>query len=210
MAPSVNLSDDVAAMSQCIGQLFRLAVAGRSPSQLEKAAAAAGLPAAQAGAFVRGEILLPPRQTITFASAVLEQARQQHAAYQAQIRQPHAGTDAMRGSYAGKVSETVTLPRGRSEDRVRLQGGPVETAKADVDATLALLETDFAGWRFTVDGAGTAKLVWSARHADQGQVHGATSLELAGKVQRIEDQAAADAETLQRYADGRGVTGRRP
>jgi hypothetical protein len=210
MAPQVSLADDVAELSRAVGQLARLALAGRPPGQVEKAAAAAGLAAGQARAFLRGEDLLPPRQSVVFVNAVLEQARQQQVSYMTTLRAGHAGGDAMRASYAGTISEKITLPRGRTEDRVSVQGGPVEATRADVDATLARLAVDFFGWRFEVDGLGTLdgnggakpKLTWLARHPDLGQASGATSLELAGKVQQIELAAAAEAKQAAQYARG--------
>jgi hypothetical protein len=212
MAPSVNLADDAAEQSRAIGQLARLQLAGRSLSQLAPAAAAAGMSAEQAGAFMRGEILLPPRQTVSFVNAVLEQARISQVSYMTQLRQGHAGSDLARGSYAARASETVTR-HGRSETHEWVTGGPVETTRGDVDATLARLGKDFPGWRFEVDGVesladGRAKLVWLARHAEHGRVDGATSLELAAGILRPEAEARAEEDKWARAIDGRGVVTR--
>src|ERR1035437_6600971 len=175
-----NQADDIAELSRCVAQLFRLAMGGRPVRDLAGAAAAAGLSVDQARQFVRGELQLPPRQSVSFANAMLEQARVAQVGYMDQLRQGHAGGGAMSASYAGRVIEQVVLPRGRTEDRERVTGGPAEATVDDVAATVARLEADFAGWKFEVDGEPETKLVWLARNADH-HVSGATSLELAAK-----------------------------
>jgi hypothetical protein len=204
MAPSVNLADDVAELSRAVGQLARIALTGRSLSQMEKSAAAAGLSAEQARMFWRGETLLPPRQSVALANAVLEQARAGQVNYWAQLRKPHAGSDSESASYAGKTVEHVTLPRGGTEDVVRLLGGPPETTRDDVTSTLQRLAQDWPSWEFEARGQGTLgtgkpKLVWSAVSGAHGRVSGATSLELAGKVSGHETAAAADARRAEQF-----------
>ena len=207
MAPSVNLSDDVAELSRCVAQLARMALAGRPRVQLEKAAPAAGLSAEQAGAFMRGEILLPPRQSVSLANALMEQERAAGQRYMEQLRQGHAGSDVMGAGYAGRVTEKAALPRGGSEERERVTGGPAERTDGDVADTLLRLKKDFPGWKFRADGAeslaaGRAKLTWRARHPDRGDASGATSLELAGKVLRVDAAAAEEERRIAQYARG--------
>jgi hypothetical protein len=209
MAPSVNLADDVAELSRAVAQLFR---ASRPPggyaSQLGTAAAAAGLSREQAAMFMQGLFVPPPRQGVALVNALLEQDRARRASYMTQLRLGHAGGDAMGASYAGKVTETAVLPRGRSEDRVVVRGGPVETTEGDVAATLLRLAKDWPSWKFEADGAESLatdkpKLGWHARARDgQGVVHGATSLEVAEKVQRIEADLAAEARRAEAFARG--------
>src|SRR5258706_4435281 len=152
MAPTVSVADDVAQLSQVVSQLARSAWAGRSLSQLEQAAAAAGTSAEQARAFLRGEITLPPRQGIAFCHAILEQTRMQQVSYMATLRQGHAGADWQRGSYQAKVLERVALPRGRTEDRVWARGGPVEATGDDGASPLARLRKDWPSWRVEAGG----------------------------------------------------------
>src|SRR5205085_745653 len=149
--------------------LARVALAGKvNWSQLGKAAAAAGLSAAEAAAWLRGETLLPSRQSVALVSAVLEQARAQQVNYMTQLRQGHAGGAAMGASYQAKVAEKVTLPRGGTEDSTWIRGGPAEVTAGEVEATLGRLKDDFPGWKFDADGvetlaAGKPKLTWYGR-----------------------------------------------
>ncbi len=91
MAP-YNQADDIEALCRCVGQLFRLAVAGKSGGQMSRAAAAAGLSVPQAAQFMDGSLVLPARQSVAFANAVLEQSREQQARYLQVIRTPHSGS----------------------------------------------------------------------------------------------------------------------
>jgi len=215
MAPQVSLADDVERLSVCVAGLARVALAGKLASpQLGKAAAAAGLSAAEAGAFWRGEVTIPSRQSIALISAVLEQSRAQQVNYMETLRRGHAGSDVMSASYQARIPEKITLSRGRTEDRIWVKGGPLETSSEDVEATLTRLAEDFPGWKFECDGAESLvtdkpKLGWRAAHPGRGDlVLGATSFEVAGKVQNVEDRLAEDAEKLRRYNAG-GVEGRR-
>ena len=210
MAPSVNLSDDVAELSRCVAQLARLALAGRPLSQVEKAAPAAGLSAEAARAFMRGEILLAPRQSVSLANALMEAERLSRLSYLTVLRQGHAGSDAMSASYQARVPETVALTRGRTEDRVWVRGGPPEATAADVEATLGRLAESWPSWKFEALGVESLsgdkpKLGWSAKHADHGQWYGATSLQLAEKVEAVEAEAERKAAEWKAYQDGRGV-----
>src|SRR5260221_721015 len=123
MAPSVNLSDDGAELSRGVGQLFRLAKVASAPSYLAGAAAAAGLSVGQAMQFMDGSLLLPPRQSVAFANACLEQQRASRVSYAAQLRQPHGGSDIM-------------------------GGGPAETTLDGVAGLVDELTQAFPGWRF--------------------------------------------------------------
>jgi len=199
MAPQVSLADDVERLSVVLAGLARVVLAGQLPlSRLGKAAAAAGLSAEQAGAFLRGEAVLPSRQSVALVGAFLEQARAAQVSYMETLRGGHAGSDSQRGSYQAKVP---------GEGRVRARGGPLETGPADVEATLGRLAGDFPGWRFFAEGAESLsgekpKVTWQARHAGHGQVDGVTSLEVAEKIQAIEAQEAENARIEKQYNAG--------
>jgi hypothetical protein len=208
MAPVVSLADDVERLSVALAALARVALAGKLQlGQLAKPAAAAGLSASEAAAFMRGEVVLPSRQSVAFISAVLEQSRAQQANYMEQLRKPHSGSNSQQGSYQERMAERVKLSRNRTEDRTWLRGGPLEVTAADAKATLARLAKDFPGWRFECDGVESLatdkpKLTWLARHPDHGSVNGVTSLEVAGKCADLEEVAALDAAVQAQYRTG--------
>lgn len=157
MAPSVNLSDDVAELSRAVAQLFRLALAGQSPARLGKAAAAAGLSAAMAQQFMAGLVVLPPRQGVVFANAVLDEARGRQAGYLATIRRsiPVAASEASReGAEAAAAQLGQDFPAWRF-------GLP--------------------------DEAAGGKLTWHAEHAgDWPDVYAVSAAELRGKLEGVE------------------------
>jgi hypothetical protein len=209
MAPQVSNADDIERLSLCLAQLARVQLAGKLPGpQLPACAAAAGLSADEARAWLRGEVTLPSRQSVALISAFLDQQRAREVAYMTVMRQGHAGSDAGRGSYQATVTETETV-RGRTVKSTWVRGGPLEVTVADVEATLERLRADFDGWTFRADGtetigAGATRLVWHAAHAGRDvAVSAATSLELGQKAQLHEANWAAEAKRVAAFY-GRG------
>jgi hypothetical protein len=204
MAPQVSLADDIERLSACVAALARALLAGKvTGPRLDRAAAAAGLSAPEAAAFLRGEAVLPSRQSVALVAAVLEQDRLSAVSYMDQLKRGHAGSDMARGSYAEKVTEKAA--RAGQQDHTWCRGGPLEASAADVEATLGRLRTDFAGWDFGrgADEPGLPE-VWRARHDRLGRVtvFGSTSLELAEKVQRHEADWATEQRRFAAYLRG--------
>jgi hypothetical protein len=205
MAPVVSLQDQVERLSACVAGLARFALAGKLPlSRRGPAAAAAGVGTAEAGAFLRGETLLPSGQSVALIGAILEQSRMAQVNYMQSLKGGHAGSNLLGASFAAKVVEDVAVSRGRTEHRESVRGGALEVTQADVDSSIERLVAAFGGWKFEADGTPGAKLIWRARHADHGQQSGACSLELAQKVLDVEASAAVVAEERRRFLDGRG------
>jgi len=185
-----NQADDIAELSRAVAQLFRVVLAGSSPSAFAGAAKAAGLSAAQSVQFMDGTFVPPPRQGVTFVNAVLEAARAARASYLGQIRQGSAGS--------------------------LWRAWPAETTMEAVDAALAALRKDFGDWSFPVPdgvellgGEKPAQLAWTARHPEWPQVRAGTAGELRANLEAIEAHMKAEADLRARYADGRGVTQQR-
>jgi hypothetical protein len=180
------LSDDVALCSAAIAGLCRLLV-NRGllrPHELTLVASAAGLSESQAGQFARGELTLPPHQTLTLVVAAFERLR------------------VMAVSAAESRVSSAPVPVA------------AETTEDGALAAVEQLRKDFPDWRPGVDGletiaAGRPKLVWHAQHSGTWpDVAAVTAAELRGKLERIEETLAADAKIQEQYRSGAGVSRR--
>src|SRR6266567_9448470 len=96
MAPSVSLQDQVDELSRLVGLLARQLAWPYSAGEVGPAAKLAALSIAEARGFLDGVHVPPPGQARKFALVLFEGRRARAASYAAQLRQPHAGSDAMR------------------------------------------------------------------------------------------------------------------
>jgi hypothetical protein len=165
-----NLSDDVALCSQVVAGISRLLIHGgllRS-HELTAVAAAAGLTVTQVSQFARGELVLPPHQTLVLMSAVFDRQRVQQV----------AAAESRKAGTAAPV--------------------PAESSEAGAQEAVKRLGKDFPDWKIRVDGlesiaAGRAKLIWRAEHGGNWpDVAAVSAAELAGKLEQIEVALAAE------------------
>ncbi len=187
MAPSVNLSDDIAELSRCVAQLFRLLITVPAGT-IEGPAAAAGLSVAQAVQFTSGMVVLPPRQSITFANAILERSRASHASHMTLLRQP------------------------------RLNPDPAEATIEGCQAAVDKLNEDYPAWTIALPAGHKSigaekppRLVWRAVRDDEmfADCHAGTVWELRSKLDDAEAALERDARKIADYNSGRGVRGTR-
>ena len=182
-------ADDIEQLSRGFAQLVRLALPYRSTPQLGLAAKAAGISVNQCRMFLDGLYTPPARQGVALCLALLEQVRAGNAGYLTEIRKGHAG-----GGLLGGAST---------------REGVAKAAKT--------IEDDFPSWKVTAGAletidAGKPNVVWSAKRTGEPSwpdVAARSEHELAAKLAAVERSMKADADEMERYRDGRGITRRR-